>query len=183
MHVSPTELPDVKLITPNVFEDPRGFFLESYSLRRFVDHGITVNFVQDNHSRSTKGVLRGLHYQLMPGQAKLVRAVRGTIFDVAVDIRIGSPTFGKWVGATLSEANKQQMFIPVGFAHGFCVTSDVAEVEYKVDTYYTPEMERGIAWDDSAIGIDWPLGDPILSARDGKNPRLEEADIDFHYEV
>ena len=174
MKVSTTALEGVLLIEPRVFGDDRGFLFESYSRRTFEDHRIDVTFVQDNHSKSTKGVLRGLHYQENNGQAKLVRVTQGEVFDVAVDIRKNSPTFGKWVGACLSGENHRQMFIPVGFAHGFCVLSDAAEFLYKCSDYYLPEDERGIIWNDPDIGIEWPIDDPILSEKDKKYPRLKD---------
>ena len=174
MKVSTTALEGVLLIEPRVFGDDRGFLFESYSRRKFEDYGIDVTFVQDNHSKSRKGVLRGLHYQENNRQAKLVRVTQGEVFDVVVDIRKNSPTFGKWVGARLSGENHRQMFIPVGFAHGFCVLSDAAEVLYKCSDYYLPENERGIIWNDPDIGIEWPIDDPILSEKDKKYPRLKD---------
>ena len=174
MKVSTTALEGVLLIEPRVFGDDRGFLFESYSRRKFEDHRIDVTFVQDNHSKSRKGVLRGLHYQENNGQAKLVRVTQGEVFDVAVDIRKHSSTFGKWVGARLSGENHRQLFIPVGFAHGFCVLSDAAEFLYKCSDYYLPEDERGIIWNDPDIGIEWPIDDPILSEKDKKYPRLKD---------
>lgn len=161
-------LPGVKLLCPEVHEDHRGFFMESYSRLRFSKVGIDVDFVQDNHSRSVRGVLRGLHYQLGQPQAKLVRATRGRVFDVVVDIRRGSPTFGRWTGTELSEDNRLQLFAPVGFAHGFIVLSETAEFQYKCSDYYSAEEERGLPWDDPEIGIQWPLEglEPVLSERD-----------------
>jgi dTDP-4-dehydrorhamnose 3,5-epimerase len=163
-----TPLPGVWLIKPRVIPDRRGFFLESYNQREMADIGITERFVQDNHSRSGRGVLRGLHYQLTRPQSKLVRATHGRIFDVAVDVRRGSATFGRWTGAELSADSHLMMYIPKGFAHGFLVLSDVAEVQYKCSDFYAPEDERGIAWNDPVLGIEWPLGDlePVLSDRD-----------------
>jgi dTDP-4-dehydrorhamnose 3,5-epimerase len=163
-----TALPGVILIEPPLFGDERGFFTETYNRRDFSALGIEKDFVQDNHSRSRKGVLRGLHYQLGRPQAKLVRVIRGEVYDVAVDARKGSPTFGKWIGEILSEDNRRQMYIPEGFAHGFCVISDVAEFCYKCSDFWAPEEERGVIWSDPALSIDWPLdgADPILSARD-----------------
>lgn len=181
MEIITMEISEVKLVRPRIFDDSRGFFLETYSQKRYAEMGMPAEFVQDNHSQSSKDVIRGLHYQLSPGQAKLIHVVRGEIFDVAVDIRRGSPTFGKWVGATLSAENKHQLFVPTGFAHGFAVMSDIAEVEYKVDDYYNAEMERGIAWDDPAIGVDWPVESPVLSDRDKGNPSLADAEIDAEY--
>lgn len=169
MKAIPLAIPDVILIEPRVFGDDRGFFFESYNRQAFREAtGIDPDFVQDNHSRSTQGVLRGLHYQLPPkAQGKLVRVVAGEVFDVAVDIRKGSPTFGRWVGEVLSAENKRQMWIPPGFAHGFLALSETAEFLYKTTDYYSPAHERCIRWDDPAIGIDWPLaGEPRLSLKD-----------------
>ncbi|NOY76291.1 MAG: dTDP-4-dehydrorhamnose 3,5-epimerase [Calditrichaeota bacterium] len=179
MRVLTTPLPGVLVIEPTVFEDARGFFFESYHYKRYAEHGISVTFVQDNHSRSVKNTLRGLHYQVNPGQGKLVRVVVGEVFDVAVDIRFGSPTFGKWFGTTLSAQNKKQMYIPVGFAHGFCVISDVAEFEYKCTDYYSPKDERGILWNDPDLAIDWPVKEPILSEKDKKNIRFKDIKKEF----
>lgn len=175
MHITPTDLAGVLLIEPAVHGDARGWFLESYREDRFAAAGVEAHFVQDNHSCSAIGTLRGLHYQLRSPQAKLCRVVRGAAYDVAVDIRRGSPTFGRWVGATLSEENRVQILIPRGFAHGFLALSDRAELVYKCDDYYRPDDDRGIAWDDPTIGIDWPLGSlaPILSPRDRAHPTLE----------
>lgn len=174
----PTDIRDVVLIRPRVFEDERGFFLESYKRSDFVAAGIKEEFVQTNHSFSTKGVIRGLHYQKNPAaHGKLVRAIAGVIFDVAVDIRKGSPTFGKWVGVELSAENKKMLYVPVGFAHGFAVLSDTAEVMYKITNEYCPEADAGIAWDDPAIGIDWRLSEPVLSDKDRANPLLKDAEI------
>ena len=178
MKVTPTSIPDVLVIEPKVFGDARGFFYESFNQYAFKQAtGLKLNFVQDNHSRSTKGVLRGLHYQIQQPQGKLVRVVRGSVFDVAVDIRKASPTFGQWVGMELSEENHKQLWIPAGFAHGFMVTSDCAEFLYKTTDYYAPEHERCIAWDDPAIGIKWPLTTPpSLSAKDQQGMALREAE-------
>lgn len=163
------------MIEPVVFQDNRGFFMETYSYREFEKAGIKEKFVQDNHSKSIKGVLRGLHFQIEPfAQSKLVRCIKGEIFDVAVDIRENSPTFKKWYGLVLSEENKKMLYIPKGFAHGFVVLSDIAEVEYKVDNFYSPEHERGIIWNDPEIKIEWPIQNPILSEKDAKLPTLEE---------
>ncbi|CUS83950.1 dTDP-4-dehydrorhamnose 3,5-epimerase [Candidatus Kryptonium thompsonii] len=168
-------IPGLIIIEPVVFEDERGFFMETYSYKEFERVGISEKFVQDNHSKSKKGVLRGLHFQIEPfAQSKLVRCVKGEIFDVAVDIRPNSPTFKKWFGLILSEGNKRMLYIPKGFAHGFVVLSEVAEVEYKVDNFYSPEHERGIIWNDPEIGINWPIEYPILSAKDRNLPRLSE---------
>ncbi|MGD9253141.1 MAG: dTDP-4-dehydrorhamnose 3,5-epimerase [Holophagae bacterium] len=168
MNVADTAIADVKLIVPEVFEDQRGFFMESYNRRRLAEAGITADFVQDNHSRSRRGVLRGLHYQLHQGQAKLVRATVGRVFDAVVDIRRGSPTFGQWVGYELSESNRRQLYAPAGFAHGFLVLSEVAEFQYKCSDFYDPDDERGLPWDDPGINIRWPLDglEPVLSDRD-----------------
>ena len=176
------EIPEVILIEPRVFQDERGFFKETYKYSEFAAFGITERFVQDNHSRSVKGVLRGLHYQNPPkAQGKLVRVIVGGIFDVAVDIRVGSPTYGKWVGVKLSAENKRMLYIPPGFAHGFCVLSDVAEVVYKVTEEYAPECEAGIIWNDPEIGIAWPIERPILSPKDAAWPPLREAINGFRY--
>ena len=168
MKVTPTSIPDVLVIEPKVFGDARGFFYESFNQKAFNDAtGLNLNFVQDNHSRSSKGVLRGLHYQIQQPQGKLVRVVRGAVFDVAVDIRKSSPTFGQWVGMELSEENRKQLWVPAGFAHGFMVTSETAEFLYKTTDYYAPEHERCIAWDDPDIGIQWPSDvNPQLSPKD-----------------
>ncbi|MHB1293648.1 MAG: dTDP-4-dehydrorhamnose 3,5-epimerase [Anaerolineae bacterium] len=181
MQTIETKLKGVLIVEPRVFEDARGFFFESYNLRDYAAQGIGDTFVQDNHSRSVQGTLRGLHYQTEPGQAKLVRVAIGEVLDVAVDIRHGSPTFGQWVGVTLSAENRRQLYIPAGFAHGFCVTSPVAEFLYKVTSYYAPAEERGIAWDDPDLAIDWPATDPILSERDLHHPRLRDAGRDYVY--
>jgi dTDP-4-dehydrorhamnose 3,5-epimerase len=181
MQIIETKLPGVLIIEPRVFADSRGFFLESYSYRDYAAQGIRDVFVQDNHSKSAKGVVRALHYAVAPGQAKLVRVAVGEVFDVAVDIRWGSPTFGQWVGVTLSAENHRQLYIPVGFAHGFCVTSDAAEFLYKCSNYYDAKSERGIAWDDPALGIAWPVTSPLLSARDQQHPRLQDAAHDYLY--
>ncbi len=175
MKFIPTEIPDVILIEPKVFPDPRGFFFESYSEKKFAENGISVKFVQDNHSASSKGVLRGLHFQTEPrAQAKLVRVIKGEIFDVAVDVRPHSPTFGHYVACTLSAENRHMLFVPKGFAHGFCVLKDGTEVLYKTSDFYAPEYEKGIAWNDPAIAIPWPRLDYILSDRDKKFPALKE---------
>ena len=176
------EIPEVVLIEPAVFSDERGFFMEAYKYSEFAAFGISERFLQDNHSRSRKGVLRGLHYQNPPkAQGKLVRVVAGESFDVAVDIRKGSPTYGRWVGATLSAENKAMLYIPAGFAHGFCVLSEAAEVLYKTTAEYAPECEAGIIWNDSEIGIRWPVEDPIVSPKDAGWPPLKEAVNGFAY--
>ena len=179
MKTTPLDIPDVVRFEPKIFGDERGFFFESFNHRQFEDAiGRSVQFVQDNHSRSVKGVLRGLHYQLHRAQGKLVRVVHGEVFDVAVDIRRSSPTFGKWVGSYLSAENKHQLWVPEGFAHGFVVLSDSAEFLYKTTDYYAPEHERCISWNDPAIGIDWPLkGEPALSGKDRQGKCLADADV------
>lgn len=184
MKVTATKLPGVKLIDPAVFGDHRGFFLESYNSRTFADNGMNCKFIQDNHSLSVEaGVLRGLHYQLnTKAQSKLLRVVAGAIYDVVVDIRKGSPTFGHWEGFILSSSNKRQLFVPKGFAHGFCTLVPNTEVLYKVDEYYSPEHDRGIAWNDPALNIDWPIQQPILSEKDSKHPLLADAELNFLYE-
>jgi dTDP-4-dehydrorhamnose 3,5-epimerase len=156
----------LKLVKPRVFADDRGFFVETYSDARYRAAGIDVTFVQDNHSRSARGTLRGLHYQSSPGQAKLIRVATGSVFDVAVDIRPDSPTFGQWYGTTLDAETHAQLYVPVGFAHGFCVTSDIADVTYKVSSVYDAKTESGVRWNDPDIGVAWPVRDPLLSARD-----------------
>jgi dTDP-4-dehydrorhamnose 3,5-epimerase len=168
MKVTSTAIPDVLIIAPKVFEDERGFFYESFNQNAFNEAtGLRLNFVQDNHSRSAKGVLRGLHYQILQPQGKLVRVVKGAVFDVAVDIRKSSSTLGKWVGVVLSEDNRLQMWVPPGFAHGFLVTSESADLLYKTTDYYAPQHERCIAWNDLDIGINWPLDqEPSLAAKD-----------------
>ena len=183
MKVTRTAIPDVLQIEPKVFGDARGFFLESYNERAFCEGtGLDLRFVQDNHSRSAKGVLRGLHYQLHKPQGKLVRVVRGRVFDVAVDIRRSSPTFGRWVGTELSEDNQRQFWVPAGFAHGFVVLSDSADFLYKTTDYYAPEHERCIAWNDADIGIDWGLQaagieQPLLSVKDRAGVPLAQAEL------
>jgi dTDP-4-dehydrorhamnose 3,5-epimerase len=172
VNVIPTRLPEVLVIEPTVHRDARGFFVETYHARRYADHGLDATFVQDNHSRSVRGTLRGLHWQVERPQGKLVRALAGEIFDVAVDIRPGSPTFGQWVGVTLSADDFRQIYVPPGFAHGFCVTSEIAEVEYKCTDFYEPAAERGLIWNDPEVGIAWPISDPILSPRDRAHPTL-----------
>ncbi|NOV00267.1 dTDP-4-dehydrorhamnose 3,5-epimerase [Paenibacillus planticolens] len=181
MKVISTKLEGLYLIEPDVHGDNRGFFMESYSSKKFAEHGIDFPFIQDNHSLSVEtGVLRGLHYQLNPkAQTKLVRVASGAIYDVAVDIRKDSPTFGQWVGVILSEANKRQLLVPQGFAHGFCTIVPNTQVLYKVDEYYSPEHDRGILWNDPALAIDWPTSKPILSDKDQKHPLLKDAEINF----
>ena len=174
-----TSLPGVCLLEPRVFADARGFFFESYHQRLLAGLGITGSFVQDNHSGSGRDTLRGLHYQLAHPQAKLCRVVRGEVLDVAVDIRRGSPHFGRWTAVRLSEENRRQVYIPPGFAHGFLVLSETAEFLYKCDEFYYPDDQHGIAWDDPTIGIEWGITEPILSEKDRKNPRLAELSADL----
>lgn len=179
MNIVQTKIPDVLLIEPQVFGDERGFFYESYNQKAFSEKaGISANFVQDNHSRSAQNVLRGLHYQIQQPQGKLVRAIAGTIFDVAVDIRKSSPSFGQWVGCLLSAENKRQLWIPSGFAHGFLVVSETAEVLYKTTDYYAPQHERCLLWNDPDLAIDWPLtAPPVLSAKDEAGQTLKTAEV------
>jgi dTDP-4-dehydrorhamnose 3,5-epimerase len=172
VRVAETSLPGVLIIQPDVHADGRGFFLETYQADRYRECGVPGPFVQDNHSRSTAGTLRGLHLQVRRPQGKLVRVVEGEIFDVAVDVRRGSPTFGRWVGVSLSAESFKQIYIPTGFAHGFAVLSQTAQVEYKATDFYDREGELGIAWNDPALAINWPSATPILSARDSKHPML-----------
>jgi dTDP-4-dehydrorhamnose 3,5-epimerase len=177
--VIPTALPDVLILEPKVFGDARGFFFESFNQRDFAEvTGLDVQFVQDNHSRSVKGVLRGLHYQIQHPQGKLVRVTQGEVFDVAVDLRSSSPQFGKWVGVVLSADNKRQLWVPPGFAHGFVVTSDSAEFLYKTTDYWYPEFERSLLWNDPAVGVQWQLeGAPQLAAKDAAGKSLAEAEV------
>ena len=177
--VTATALPDVKIIEPKVFGDPRGFFFESFNARDFADQVLAgVEFVQDNHSRSSKGVLRGLHYQIEHAQGKLVRVVEGEVFDVCVDVRRSSPDFGKWVGVHLSAGNHRQLWVPPGFAHGFFVLSEAAQFLYKTTDYWFPEHERCIVWNDPDIGIEWPVdGEPVLAAKDAAGLRLAVAEV------
>ncbi|MEO8407965.1 MAG: dTDP-4-dehydrorhamnose 3,5-epimerase [Oxalobacteraceae bacterium] len=179
MQIQLTSIPDVLIIEPKVFGDERGFFYESFNERRFTElTGVKTNFVQDNHSKSAKNVLRGLHYQIQQPQGKLVRVIAGEVFDVVVDIRKSSPTFGQWVGVTLSADNKRQLWIPAGFAHGFVTTSASAEFLYKTTDYWAPEFERSILWNDPAIGIEWPIdGVPLLSGKDQVGKLLAEAEV------
>ena len=179
MKVTPTSIPEVLVFEPKVFGDDRGFFFESYNARQFAElSGVHANFVQDNHSRSAKNVLRGLHYQIRQPQGKLVRVVSGSIFDVVVDIRRSSPFFGRWIGVELSAENHRQLWVPPGFAHGFVVTSDSAECLYKTTDYWSPEHERSILWNDPALAIDWPLaGEPMLSGKDSQGKLLADADV------
>lgn len=179
MEFEPTAIPDVVLIRPKVFGDARGFFLESWEERKFADAGITAKFVQDNHSRSARHTLRGLHYQIQQPQGKLVRVVTGSVYDVAVDIRRSSPTFGRWVGVTLSAENRHMLWVPAGFAHGFVVLSESADFLYRCTDFYAPPYERAIRWNDPDLGIVWPLPqgiDPILSPKDAAAPRFRDAE-------
>lgn len=180
MKLSDTRISEVKIIRPTFFEDDRGFFFESFNQKHFEEAiGFKVTFVQDNHSKSSKGVLRGLHYQLPPrAQGKLVRVVQGEVFDVAVDVRKSSPTFGQWVGEILSGENKKQLWIPAGFAHGFITLTDTAEFLYKTTDYYAPECERSIWWNDESIGINWPTNlTPVVSSKDAEASNLRSADV------
>lgn len=180
MNVQTTPLKGLLLITPRVFGDARGFFLETFQAQRYAEAGIHDPFVQDNHSRSAHGVLRGLHYQISRPQGKLVMVTKGAVYDVAVDIRRGSPTFGHWFGSELNDVNHHQLYVPPGFAHGFCVLSEQADFVYKCTEYYAPDLERSILWNDPDIAINWPLETPSLSARDAQAPRLKdvlEADL------
>lgn len=179
MKVTPTAIPEVLVLEPQVYGDQRGFFFESFNARRFEEiTGQRVNFVQDNHSKSARGVLRGLHYQISQPQGKLVRVTAGTVFDVVLDLRAASPFFGRWVGVELSAENRRQIWVPPGFAHGFVVTSDSAECQYKSTDYWAPEYERSILWSDPALAIDWPLtGEPIVSAKDSRGTLLADAEV------
>ncbi len=178
MKITPTALPEILLIEPRVFGDARGFFFESYNQRTLAEAGLEGDFVQDNHSLSARGVLRGLHYQIEHAQGKLVRVIAGEVFDVAVDVRRGSVNFGRWVGVTLSSANKRMLWIPPGFAHGFLVLSESAEFVYKTTDYWYPEFERCLLWNDPALGISWPLvGTPTLAAKDAAGRPLAQADV------
>lgn len=174
MKFTPTKLPEVIIIEPDVYKDSRGFFLESYQEKKYQEGGVKTQFVQDNHSNSIKNTLRGLHAQVKQPQGKLIRVIEGEVFDVAVDIRLKSPTFKAWVGVTLSQQNFKQIYIPPGFAHGFCVLSDSAQFEYKCTAYYDPADELTILWSDPEIGIDWPIAEPILSDKDKNAPLLSE---------
>ncbi|MEI8020616.1 MAG: dTDP-4-dehydrorhamnose 3,5-epimerase [Schlesneria sp.] len=175
MKIIPTEISGLVLVEPKAFGDARGFFFESFQINRYRDAGITENFVQDNVSRSSKGILRGLHYQLVQPQGKLVYVTRGEVFDVAVDLRRSSPTFGRWFGVLLNDENHRQLYVPPGFAHGFCVTSETADFCYKCTDLYNPTHERTLLWNDPAIGIDWPISDsPLLSAKDQQGRLLAD---------
>jgi dTDP-4-dehydrorhamnose 3,5-epimerase len=177
MRIQPTDMPGVLLVETPAFADERGFFLETYHQAKLAAAGLHATFVQDNWSRSTRGVLRGLHYQLPRPQGKLVRAVRGEVFDVAVDLRRGSPTFGRWIGVVLSDENRQALYIPPGFAHGLCAIGDVADVTYKCTDFYEPSAEHTLLWNDPAIGIRWPIEQPVLSAKDAAGRRLAELPV------
>lgn len=172
MRVIQTSLPGVVVIEPDVFRDERGFFLETWHARKFAEAGVEVSFVQDNHSRSVRRTLRGLHFQRNKPQGKLVRVIEGEIFDVAADVNPASPSYGQWVGVALSSDTFRQIYVPPGYAHGFCVVSDVAQVEYKCTEFYDPADEGGVMWNDAVLGIAWPVADPILSARDRQHPAL-----------
>lgn len=174
LDITPTAIPEVLLIEPRVFRDDRGFFLETWHERKYREGGLDARFVQDNHSRSVRGTLRGLHSQRRKPQGKLVRCVEGELFDVAVDVRRGSPTFKRWVGEVLSAENFKQLWIPEGFAHGFCVLSDHAQMEYKCTDFYAPDDELSLIWDDPEIGIEWPVAAPRLSEKDAAAPRISE---------
>jgi len=178
MNVIETALPEVLLLEPKVFGDARGFFLESWNKQTFAERGLNLDFVQDNHSRSAQGVLRGIHYQIRQPQGKLVRVVAGSVFDVAVDLRKSSPHFGKWVGYELSAENQRMLWVPPGFGHGFLVLSESADFLYKTTEYYAPQWDRGVRWDDPDIGIAWPLnGVPQLSGKDQAQPLLKDAEV------
>lgn len=185
MKLIDTKLDGVKIIEPKVFKDNRGFFMESFNFKKFAELGLEFDFIQDNHSLSVdKDVIRGLHYQLNPmAQTKLVRVITGAIYDVAVDIRKDSPTFGKWVGVTLSEDNHRMLVVPKGFAHGFCTLKENTHVQYKVDDYYSAENDKGILWNDPALAIEWPTSTPTLSEKDAKQPLLNDAEINFQYQA
>ncbi len=184
MEFKALDIAGVVLVTPRVFEDARGWFMESYSEREFATQGISVHFVQDNHSQSKKGVLRGLHFQKNPhAQDKLVRIIRGEVLDVVVDLRVGSPTYRKWIGVPLSETNRNILFIPKGCAHGFVTRSDHAELEYKVSDFYDAACDGGIAWNDPEIGVDWGITDPVLSEKDAALPTLKDAGSLFTYDA
>lgn len=181
MRFSPTAIKDVLVIEPKVFEDSRGFFMETYRRDAFAAQGINADFVQINHSQSVRHTLRGLHYQIGHPQGKLVRVLRGAVLDVVVDIRFGSPTFGRWIAEMLSAANRKQLYVPVGFAHGFCVLSDEAEFLYYCTDYYYPQGERGIIWNDPDLAVTWPTSNPLLSEKDNCNGRFRDIARDFKY--
>jgi dTDP-4-dehydrorhamnose 3,5-epimerase len=169
-----TSIEGLVLLEPDVHGDERGFLVETFSAQAWREAGVDVEFVQDNHSRSVKNTLRGIHFQTEPGQAKLVRCIRGQIWDVAVDLRRDSPTYGRWEGHELDDERHRQLFVPAGFGHGFCVLSETADVAYKLSSYYDPATEAGVAWDDADVGIEWPVAEPLLSERDREAPRLAE---------
>lgn len=177
MNVTETSIPGLLVIEPKVFADARGFFMETYHAGHFSHAGIDFQFVQDNHSRSARGVLRGIHYQEPNAQGKLVRCTRGALFDVAVDVRVGSPHFGKWYAVELTEANKKMLWIPPGFAHGFCALTDGADLVYKCTALYDPSADRTLLWNDPDLAIDWPIKDPLLSPKDAAAPRLKDATV------
>jgi dTDP-4-dehydrorhamnose 3,5-epimerase len=174
-----TKLEGLVLLEPEAHGDERGFLVETFRADDWAEAGVELEFVQENHSRSVKNTLRGIHFQTSPGQAKLVRSVRGAIWDVAVDLRKDSPTFGQWEGCELSDSDHRQLLVPVGFGHGFCVLSDIADVTYKLSSYYDPGTEAGIAWDDPEVGIEWPVSAPLLSERDKRAPNLSEVTLPF----
>ncbi len=181
-HFERLEIPEIILIEPKIFKDTRGFFMETYKYSDFVSVDVKAHFVQDNYSRSSRGVLRGLHYQKEPdAQGKLVQCLQGKIFDVAADIRKGSPTFGRWVSAELSQENGRMLYVPPGFAHGFLVLSESADVIYKCTREYSPENDRGVIWNDPDLNIEWPLKNPFLSEKDGGHPLLKDIDNNFEY--
>ncbi|WP_338865418.1 dTDP-4-dehydrorhamnose 3,5-epimerase [Myxococcus stipitatus] len=177
MKVTPLEIPELLLVEPKVFGDDRGFFMEMFHAKRYADAGIPGPFVQDNYSRSSRGTLRGLHFQEPQGQGKLVQVLAGRVYDVAVDVRRGSRTFGQWAAVELSAENRRQLWIPPGFAHGFCVTSESADFHYKCTTLYAPETERCIAWNDPDLAIPWPVSEPLMSPKDLRAPRLKDAPV------
>jgi dTDP-4-dehydrorhamnose 3,5-epimerase len=176
-----TEIPDLVLIEPDVHGDERGFLVETFSADAWRELGVDAEFVQDNHSRSGRGTLRGLHFQTSPGQAKLVRCMMGRIFDAVVDLRRDSPTFGRWEGHELDDVTHRQLYVPIGFAHGFCVLTETADVAYKLSNYYDPATEAGIAWNDPGIGIEWPIADPVLSERDRSAPLLSAVEGELRW--
>lgn len=179
MKITQGKLAGILIIEPQVFADSRGFFYESYNYEKLREYGVELDFVQDNHSRSVKNTLRGLHYQINPGQDKLVRASIGKVWDVVVDIRKDSPTFGQWESFLLSAENKKQLFVPKGFAHGFCVLSDWAEFQYKCSEYWSPADERGIMWNDPDLKVQWPVTEPVLSSKDTKNILFKDIELYF----
>jgi len=179
VRIVPTELATVVIVEPQLYADGRGFLFESYHAARYAEAGLPGRFVQDNHSCSVRGTIRGLHYQLEHPQGKLVRVIRGAAYDVAVDVRRGSPTFGRWVGIELSAENKRQLYVPPGFAHGFCVMAELSEVEYKCTDYYAPSDQHGVAWNDPLLGIPWPVREPVLSDKDRRYPPLTPTRADL----